>query len=66
MTTDTPVERPETRTIVLLASLSFGLGLVAHEVFFLVAAVIGMIRPAQRVWRYLDELEHRPRRYRPA
>jgi hypothetical protein len=66
MKNDTSVERPETRTVALLAGLSIGLGFVAHEVFFLVAAAILLIRPAKRVWRYVYGLEQRPRRYRPA
>ena len=31
MKNDTSIERPETRTIALLAGLSIGLGLVLHE-----------------------------------
>jgi hypothetical protein len=66
MKNDTSVERPETRTVALLAGLSIGLGLVVHEVFFLVAAGIILIRPAKRIGRYMYELEQRPRHYRPA
>ena len=43
------VERPETRTIALLAGLSIGLGLVLDEVFFFVAAGVLLIRPAKRL-----------------
>ena len=64
MKNDTSVERPETRTIALLAGLSIGLGLVLHEVFFFVAAGVLLIGPAKRLGHYVYELEQR--HYRPA
>lgn len=66
MKNDTSLEKPETRTVALLAGLSIGLGLLVHEAFFLVAAGIILIRPAKRLGRYVYELEKRPRHYRPA
>jgi hypothetical protein len=60
------IDTPEPRTVALLAGLSIGLGLVVHEVFFLVAGAILLMRPAKRIGRYVYELEQRPRRYRPA
>jgi hypothetical protein len=66
MKTDTAVETPETRTLAVLAGLSIGLGLVVHEVFFLVAGAMLLIRPAERVGRYVCGLEQRLRHYRSA
>ena len=63
MKNDAPIERPETRTIALLAGLSIGLGPVVHEVFFFVAAGALLIRPAKRLGHYVYELEQR--HYRP-
>jgi uncharacterized membrane protein len=56
MKNDTSVEKPETQTIALLAGLSIGLGLAVHEVFFLVAAGVLLIRPVKRLERYVYEL----------
>ena len=67
MKTDTSLERPELRTVALLTGLSIGMGLAFHEIFFLVAAVIALIRPVKRLARHVHELEQkRPRLYRSA
>lgn len=52
-----------TPAITLLGGLALGLGIVVHEVFFLVAAAIAAIVPAH--W-LLRRLHHRSERARPA
>lgn len=63
MKTNTSPERPETRTVTLLAGLSIGLGLVVHELFFVVAGAILLIRPLERLAHYIHDREHS--QYRP-
>ena len=64
MKSGTSIERPETRTVALLAGLTIGLALVVHKVFFLIAGAILLIRPAERIGRYVYELDHRFKHYR--
>lgn len=41
---------PEPRTIALLAGLAVGLGIIVHEIFFLVALGIGAFAASEWVW----------------
>lgn len=64
MKTNASPERPETRTVALLAGLSIGLGLVVHGVFFFLAGVILLLRPMEKLAHSVHHPE--PRHYRPA
>jgi hypothetical protein len=55
----------ETRTVVLLTGLAIGLGIVVHDIFFIVAALIALAAPIESTARWIHKrvtssnLEHR-------
>jgi uncharacterized membrane protein len=55
----------ETRTVALLTGLTIGLGIAVHDIFFVVAALIALVRPMESAVRWIHEhvthrtLEHR-------
>ena len=55
----------ETRTVALLTGLPIGLGIAVHDIFFVVAALIALVRPMESAGHWIYEhvnhgtLEHR-------
>ena len=50
----------EPRTVTLLAAIAIGLGLVVHEVFFLLAIAIVVISISRPLYDYYKLTHHRP------
>jgi peptidoglycan/xylan/chitin deacetylase (PgdA/CDA1 family) len=45
----------ETRTVALLTGLTIGLGIAVHDIFFVVAALIALVRPMESAVRWIHE-----------
>jgi len=53
------IYKPEPRTIVLLTAFATGLGIAAHEVFFLFAAAIALSVPFGRFIEHMRDVEEK-------
>jgi hypothetical protein len=55
----------ETRTVALLTGLTIGLGIAVHDIFFVVAALIALVRPMESAVRWIhEEVTHRTLEHR--